>query len=167
MDQQTVSLQRYPLGLLGLLDLKDMGRGPDLFRRDVSAVIDATPFYLATRASYQSGQALAVNATGFFPAVGLSISEQSIWVMERVSARPSAALGAGVSIRYRLAVSRAAGNNIVALPGTASGAATEFPNLGAEGFVMLPGDQLGVWVEQIAAGPINMNFYVHFTPLAY
>lgn len=164
----TVRLQRYPLGLLGLLDLKDMGQGPSEFRRDLTTVIDATPFYLASRPSANSGQALAVNATGFFAAAGLTITEQTVWVIQRMSARPSAALAAGVSIRYRLAISRAAGNNIVALPNTASGAPTEFPNCAVDGpLLLLPGDALGIWVEQIAGGAINVNFYVHFTALAY
>lgn len=162
-------VQRYPLGLLGLLNIKDYGQGPSLFSDEISAVIDSTAFYLAAQRVTNAGQALNVNGVGFFAATGVAPQSQQLWQCDYISATPSAALGAATTVTFRLAVSRANGGGFLALGDDVTGTTGGRPMAWAQNVVLQPGDALGVWADAWTAGGVafNANIFCGLSILNY
>lgn len=162
-------VQRYPLGLLGLLNIKDYGQGPSLFSDEISAVIDATAFYLTAQRNGAGGQAGPINATGFFGVAGIAPANQEVWQCDWVSAAPSAVLGAATTVRFRLALSRANGARFYAISDAVTGTTGERPMAYAQNIILTPGDVLGVWVDAWTAGGVafNANVFVGQSILNY
>jgi hypothetical protein len=161
------TIQRYPLGLLGLVDLKDMGQGPNTFSETLQPTIDATKYYLLSRVGQNSGQAANVNATGFFAATGLLIPIQTVWAVDFITAVPSAVLGAATTTRFRLAVARSNGTSIMSFGDLASGTVGERPTANARDLYFTPGDQLGIFCESWAGVAFNVNVFLGLSALPY
>lgn len=162
-------VQRYPLGLLGLLNIKDYGQGPSLFSDEISAVVDATQFYLAAQRVTNGGQATAIGAVGFFASAGVTPQAQQLWACDYISAVPSAVLGAATTVTFRLAVSRANGGGFLAIGDAVTGTTGGRPMARAAGVVLQPGDALGVWVDAWTAGGVafNCNIFCGLSILNY
>jgi hypothetical protein len=162
-----MKIQRYPLGLLGLMDLKDMGSGPTEFSATLAAVIDSTKYYLASKRGTDSGQATGVNAPGFFVATGLTIPSQAVWQLDYIAAVPSAVFGAATTARFTIAIARSNLGTIIPIGQLASGTVGDRPSARAEDVLLVPGDQLGVWCESFTGVGFNVNLFCGKAVLNY
>jgi hypothetical protein len=147
-------INRVPIGLLSLLGIKALGDNPRELSNQVWPNLDLMPFYLAATTEVLNVNTLAVNANGFWGATAATTTNLKLWVVNSYTCRSVANLGAATSIRFRAAINDTTTNRIVSVSDALSvGAAGESPICGfSQRIVMLPGYQLGIWVEQIALG---------------
>jgi hypothetical protein len=146
---------RYPVGLLGLLDAKVQGKTPNELAQVTIPEIDITQFLLAQTAIIINDVTAAIGAVGRFfgTAATLTVPNDEIWYIHAMTSRPSGVLGAGTNYTFRnlhettLSVGPSAvgpfykGNQGVGATGAQPVASSELP------FLMQPGDRLGVYVE--------------------
>jgi hypothetical protein len=150
---QPPPINRQPLGLLGLLGIKNGGRYPQHISETLLPTFDLERLYYSG-ASITAGASLVLNATGFFE-IG-RVDQNEVWFVEHFCCFSTAVLGAGQSLAMVPAVLDPAGNilqpllpNPVATT-TGSTAATAIRDV-----YMQSGTRYGVLVTTLVAGPVN------------
>lgn len=164
-------IQKIPGGLLGFFGAKTQGRNPDFFADEVVGTLDTWPFYRWTDRR-QASTIKAAAAGSVLGAVGDSITvpDGQVWFIENVSVH-SVVLGAGQSTRLRPALfNLAAGQGaFMAAPTSSSATVGEQVLAGWQplggGILVGPSFTVGALVEQIAAGPFNLDLRVAYVPM--
>jgi hypothetical protein len=150
------TINRVPPGLLSLLDVKSMGVNPVQLGDQLLPVIELGNQYAAATGQLLTGTTPAAAAPGRVePSSGYSYraGPGELLVVSYICGRTSAALGAGVSCRFRICVYDATlGANVFG--GTViSGSVGELPQASTDRVLFVPpGFGIGVQVEQIAGG---------------
>jgi len=76
-------INRLPSGLLGMVDVKAMGKNPSRLGDVVIPELDITPFYQASDRQKFISTPVAIGAAGFFP-TNLVVPQNKAWVIEAV-----------------------------------------------------------------------------------
>lgn len=151
---------KYPLGLLGLLDAKVRGRTPNILTDETQAGIDLVPFLLEQNAESLNDLTAVPGAVGRFFGTNatLTVPDQQLWWVHNFSCRPDGVLAAGTTQAVRCVheTSLAAGVltvNLLVRSDEAVGTAGVQPFTGtASPFLMGPGDRLGVFISTLVLG---------------
>jgi hypothetical protein len=164
----SLPFNRYPAGLLGLLDAKVRGQTPNELAQVTYPTVDITQFLLAQGAEAVNDLTAAIGAVGRFfgTALSLVVPNDELWYVHACATRPSAALGAATSYQFKVihdtALALGASPQCLFVRSdTASGTTAGQPFAGnGKPFIMSPGDRLGVFVE---SGPFGVpaTFQVH------
>lgn len=146
------TIQRYPIGLPGLLTMKASGDVPPSLSAEVSASIDLTEFYLAPEVLVANGNTGNLNAIGFF-ASPIAVPFGEMWCVRNISAAAGAAIGAGTTLKWHVAWQRRSAT-LTAQTGhgqtLVTGTAGEAPGVGQlfEPFrLFYQGDLFGAWCD--------------------
>lgn len=145
------SINRIPGGLLGFLGIKNGGRNPDALAGYVQGCMDLTDWYLQTNRLYmRTGiNIAALNFTNFYTA-----PPGEFWYIQHASFITSV-LGAGQTIQAVPCVQDASGLRQVAVADTPAAATVGAVfSVQARDFWVMPGESLGIYTTQLAAGPI-------------
>lgn len=145
------SISRVPRGLLGFFGIKNGGRNPDALSSSVQASICLKDWYMNTNRQYaRTGVNIAGTAFTAFFAAGVG---EYFYVQH--ASFISSALGAGQTLETVLAIQDASGIRQFAVSdaGRVYGAG-EIVSVQARDFWLNPGESLGVYTLQLAAGPI-------------
>lgn len=164
---------RYPQGLLGLLDAKVRGQTPNEITDYTQASIELAPFLLQQMSEVVTETTGVLAATGrAFGANGtLTVPQDEAWYVLDFGVRPSAILAAGVTTRFwgMLDTTLATGTvSVGTFPQTGIGSGTvgERPYTGpAAPFLASPGDQLGVWIESVTGAGFTAQLMAKFARL--
>lgn len=157
-------INRNPEGLLGFFGIKNGGHNPEEFAPQLSASVELFDWYLETNRRYvRTG--VNLTALGFQAFYTVPIGEW--WYVSNASLL-SGTLGAGQTLEAIVAMQDASATRQLGLsemPGSRTVGAVFATAAG--GFWLSPGDQLGVYTVQLAAGPIvSPILTVAYTPLA-
>jgi hypothetical protein len=152
-----MTIQRYPFGLPGLLDMKAGGDVPVELAQVAQGTLDLAEFYLAPRLRVAGGSTAALNTTGFFQGNNLTVPAQEIWVVRTITIS-APQNPAATTYRARPAYVRA-GFNLTALiqggPASVEGNAGDRLLCGWSFDpyrLFMPGDAFGVWIEDVTLG---------------
>lgn len=159
---------RYPEGLLGLLDAKTRGQTPNELSDFTQATLELAPFLLEQGKEAVNDLTAAIGAVGRFFGANLSlvVPNDEIWYMDAVMARPSGALGAGTTYRFYVCHDTALATGVspqCLFMRSAQGAGTTGEQPAAQTgapFIMGPGDRIGVFVEAGVFG-VPATFQIH------
>lgn len=159
---------RYPVGLLGLLDAKIRGFTPNELADVTYATLDITQFLLQQNTEAANDLTAAIGAVGRFFGANLTlvVPNDEIWFVHAVMTRPSAVLGAGTTYRFFVCqdTALAAGVSPQCLfmrSDKGSGTTGEQPTTWTgRPFLMAPGDRIGVFVEAGVFG-VPATFQTH------
>lgn len=150
-DLTAPTLNRIPQGLLGFFGIKNGGRYPEQLSTTLVGVADLLQWYAETnRVYFRTGvNVAALGQTTFF-----TVPAGEYWYVLHASFVTSA-LGAGQTLEAAISFTDAAGiRNIVVgdMPGSRTTGAVFMAQ--ARDFWTGPGDTIGVYTNQLAAGPI-------------
>lgn len=156
----TAPFNRYPVGLLGLLDAKVQGKTPNELAQYTYPVLELAAFLLEQGQESLNDLTANIGAVGrFFGTNGnLVVPDNEIWWVHSVSARPNAALAAGTT--YTVVpvheTALALGPSIQCLYPRAepqTGTVGQQPFSGnSTPFLCSPGDRLGAYFAQAVIG---------------
>lgn len=148
-----VPIGRYPNGLLGLFDSKNIGRTPKQAEELVRAVVDVSPFYLTNARQILSGTTSLINAVGGWGAAGVGPEANQIAYVWRCWGRAGSAYAAGTTYRMQMKYQDIQTTQDVAVGPLTSFVAGEYgAYYGEGGFWMPPDSRLGLWCSQITLG---------------
>lgn len=161
-------INRQPLGLLSFFGVKNTGRNPSALAEIIAPTLDLARWYLST-----NSQSTAINAN--VAAVGftsfLTVPETETWAVLACSVNTQAVLGAGARLRIGGAFSRISPLGSVVHPLTLYGdtaqtgaVAVSWSNPDSIVFVP-PGAGIGLYVADIAAGPIGASLNLNFVAM--
>lgn len=144
-------INRVPLGLLGLLGIKALGKNPSFLQDTVQPTVDLSNLYVHSNLELLEALTGNVNAVGVFTSGGVQNLSGEFWVFPRVCIR-GATLGAATTYRLRLGLQDInLGLVVASSPNAASGATGERIYLGWEGPIIVPpGYALTILCEQYA-----------------
>jgi hypothetical protein len=148
-------INRVPPGLLSLMDIKALGRNPDLLLDEVRPVFELREFYTRIYTQSEGTALLAVATPGAHAFTGITAGPGEVVLVSGLCVFTSAALAALTEIRFRAAVIL---NSTPAVPITicgdlAEGVAADIPVSGNNDLVVIPpGHSLGFVVERIRLG---------------
>lgn len=159
---------RYPEGLLGLLDAKVGGRTPAELGDTTIPTLELTPFLLQQAQESVNDLTAAIGAVGRFFGTNLSlvVPDNELWYVDAVMARPSAVLGAGTTYRFFVCHDTALASGVspqclFMRSDKGSGTTGEQPScMTGPPFIMGPGDRIGVFVEAGVFG-VAATFQIH------
>lgn len=167
---------RYPLGLLGLLDAKVQGKTPSELADFTQATLDIERYLLEQAIEVLTDTTAVVAAVGrVFGAAGtLTVPQDQLWVVHQYAVRPQGAYAAGTTYRFAgmYEANRAVGTVSVGsfvVTDTIQGTAGERPTAGnsPESFIAGPGDRLGAWFSTVVLGTsIEHQLVAKFTRLS-
>jgi len=159
-------VNRVPLGLLGLLDMKARGQTPRILDPSVQLGIEAADFYLqANRTTIQAAGSF-VSGVGYFPS--FTVPNGIAYYIHGCSIGPIGNLAAGTTYRGRLAYRQ---NAQVAFTVAASDSWTytagERPNISGDlPRLLMPGASVGFYAESVTLGTsVQMTAWCDLTPL--
>ncbi len=166
---------RYPLGLLGLLDAKIQGRTPSELSDFTQATIDIERYLLEQAIEVVTDTTAVVAAVGrvFGVAAVLTVPQDELWYVHQYAVRPQGAYAAATTYRFAgmYEANRAVGTVSVGsfvVTDTIQGTTSERPTAGnsPEGFIAGPGDRLGAWFSTVTLGTsIEHQLLAKFTRL--
>lgn len=151
---------RYPVGLLGLLDAKVQGKTPRLLQETTQAGVELTPFLLEQGIESLNDLTANIGAVGRFFGTNLNlvVPDQQLWYVHACSARPNAALAAGTTYTVQVIHETALANGpstqclYVRSEAQTGGVGTQpFAGNGPP-FLMSPGDRIGAYFAQVVVG---------------
>jgi hypothetical protein len=155
------TINKSPGGLLGFLGLKNGGRNPSQFGELVAPTWDLSPLYLYTNTEYTETLPSAA-AIGYVPA--FTVPNGEFWYVHEYGVY-SAVLGAGQSVTWALAMRDPGGSIVVNL--TPAATVTVVGTRGVLGTLLdralSPGTTLGLYVTQLAAGPVAFSADLRFS----
>lgn len=161
-------INRYPQGLLGLLDIKSMGKAPNQLLDSVRATIDLDPYYRAQSRTVKLAT-IVVDGLGIKSQVLLSPPAGRVWLVESMRCIAGGLLatqtlrGAPIILMPSGFPTLAneviwAGENGITLNTSTSGIFTSWTF--EKAFVMLPGYYAGVYISEAAnvtvPSPVNV-----------
>jgi hypothetical protein len=141
---------RYPLGLLGLLDAKVRGQTPNELGEITQPVVELGPFLLAQGAEVLTDNTAAIAANVNLGAAALLTAP--------FSARANAVLGAATTVRFQplhqtaLAIGTATAGLFTLAPGITATTGERPASSAKHPIIIAPGDQLGVLVTELILG---------------
>jgi hypothetical protein len=154
-------IQTLPLGLLGLLDLKTMGRNPPALGQTVAPVLDITQLYLNGKALEFAATSKAVGVGGyglfldFDTTVPITVPEGETWFVHDYTML--AQLNAGGTCNLVVPAWRPAGGNYHSLANEKDpmpvGGNSMFS---VRDFWLPPGASLGFWVHTVGVATLNV-----------
>lgn len=149
-------IQQLPTGLLGLLQLKNLGKNPSVLLDDVRPIVDMLPLWLMTSASQDPNGHSSVLNTGGGSARGfatnpLLVPQDETWFVHRYHVGASFDLAAADVLKNLcpVAIWNSAGpllwNSLVrvGLDCASDLASSAQPVVGCGGFWLPPGSELG------------------------
>lgn len=149
-------VNRNPPGLLSLLGIKSGGDNPNVLGDSILPVLQVTELYLAGFAQPEAAATNAPAAPGFFAVNGplLIPGPGEILVMSGVAATAQAAIGAGVTIKYKVAITQnIVGGVFEIVSDTITATAGDIPSTGSTDVIIVPpGFTPGVYVDSITGG---------------
>lgn len=168
---------RYPLGLLGLLDAKVQGKTPSELADFTQATIDIERYLLEQQIEVITDTTAVVAAVGrVFGAAGtLTVPQGELWVVHQYAVRPQGAYAAGTTYRFAgmYEANRAVGTVSVGsfvVTDTIEGTVGERPTAGnnpQDYFIAGPGDRMGAWFSTVVLGTsIEHQLVCKFTRLS-
>jgi len=158
-------INRSPSGLLSFFGIKNTGRNPQSIGDTLAPTLELVPWYLS-----QNSESISftgpVAAVGFNPGF-FNVPENETWAVIGCTVNSQAALGAGVVITLgggwirNLNLSIVAPLTTLGPRSTTGQVAAAWSPVGTVEFVP-SGARIGVYVTEIAAGPVNttMNLTV-------
>lgn len=158
-------INTQPLGLLGLLGIKTIGRNPSILPDIVSPIIDIGPLYRAQGAMNLSGATSAVNLRGNWTVSNLIVPPGELWVVESAVLTAAAAVIVGTTYKVRCCVYDVQSG----LPYNAGELSTvtagEIPCAPMNGpFLVAPGQGIGVFAESVTLGTASaFNVTIRYT----
>jgi len=162
-------INRYPLGLLSLLDSKSGGYTPSGLLDVVQPTIDLTRFYIASDQSRASQVDQAVVGVGFQTAgSNVVVPPGEFWLVTNTTGE-SDTLGAGQTFQVAVGARYTASGPFFMLTplsnvATVGQVALAGPQIGT--IVLPPGTIVGAYTTQLVAGPVNFNFHLKYARLA-
>lgn len=162
-------INRVPLGLLALLDMKSRGNNPRMLSAEVSSTVDLTPLYLQQNRRWRALNTTPA-AVGFF--IVHTVPEGELWYINRIVASSALVLAAGTEYVVGIGCQRVddIGSNRQAALGQLQPwrfLAGDRLGVGFEGPMWAsPGDGFGLWVADVVLGTaalITVN--VDYTPV--
>lgn len=156
-EARPFTINRYPRGLIALLNSKAEGTTPHIMGPVVQPGIDLSAYYELETPLQQAGAcAIAINAAGMFAGVGNAVVPQGqIWRLRSASLNMG---GLGVGTTYKLALCVAWNSQVssviyTALTPAVTYTATEVPTIGWTGDLWLQAtDGLAVACSNFVAG---------------
>jgi hypothetical protein len=156
----TSPINRSPPGLLSLLGIQTAGQNPHMLSDTVSGSLELLQLYLEGFALPEAAATNAPAAPGFFAVNGplLIPGPGEILVLSGLAATASAAIGAGVTLKYKLALTQnVVGGMFAVYSDTITATAGDIPCTGTDSIIAIPpGFIPGIYVDSIVggAGPI-------------
>lgn len=166
-------INRYPAGLLGLIDVKAMGKAPRNMAPSVNGVVDFDPFYRAENRIVKFFGQVGVVTVGLYVPGGLfsannAVPDGQVWLVESILARTITAVPNGGLLRVAPAIVRAnVGANELFWAGTPEqigpASATRAVNgvissyTFAKPLVMMPGMKLALSVVETEALGVGVD----------
>jgi len=171
-------IQQNPWGLLGYLQLKNMGHNPVELLDSVQPTLDLWRHYLQNDAETILSANIPITGTGgmFPPAGEAQVPNGECWAVHHFSASQNGVLAAGQSLSFMTMIEyglSGGGGGVgvgtgqmsrVYVAGEGAHCTSDIPG----GYLLLPPtSQLIVWCSTVvlAAGAINANIRAHFTRL--
>jgi len=172
MSENSKPIQSPPLGLLGLLNLKNTGNNPDTMAGYVQPTLDLMDMYFIGQAQAIGGQLRTITAgptPGFYPwdaGTGpITVPQSEVWKVHRYSLAGNTAAATTAS-GFRAAYQNFNGLTFLMGEPAMSLAALETKNMYAEDFWLPPGSSLGFVIGGATGG--NTQFAVTgllYTPI--
>lgn len=157
---------RFPRGLVGLLDAKTRGTAPTSLADEVRGTLDMMPFYQAATREVLSGVTLAPVAEGPVFATGgnLIVPQDELWIVWHFTAIASLVLATGETLAFTTLLRAAAAVGVnqdqVLNSSFGNGGVGSLPVAWTPSpFLALPGDSLGIFVtfHVLTANPVNLS----------
>lgn len=149
-------IQRLPPGLLSLLGIQTAGQNPQSLSDIITGTIDLGRLYLEGFALPEAAATNAPAAPGFFLVNGplLLPGPGEILLCNGISATAQAAIGAGVTMSYKLAITQNIVGGVFATFGeTITAGAGAIPATGTTDLIFIPpGFSPGIYVDSITGG---------------
>lgn len=149
-------INRSPPGLLSLLGIQTAGTNPGILSETVSPTLEMLQLYLEGFAQPEAAATNAPAAPGFFLVNGplLLPGPGEILVCNGIAATAQAAIGAGVTLKYKLAITQNIVGGIFTTIGETITATTgDIPSTGANCLIVIPpGFSPGIYVDSIVGG---------------
>lgn len=170
-----LDFNRYPLGLLGLLDAKVRGRTPNELGDVTLPTLDITDFLLAQGVEVLNDDTAAIAVVGrhFGAAARLTVPNDEIWYCHAGSARPTGVLLAATTYTHvcihetTLAVGTSPIGNF-AVGDTVTGTVGQRAMAGNQNkpWIMAPGDRFGLFASTVTLGTAAaFELFLRFTRL--
>lgn len=153
-------INRSPTGLLSFFGIKNTGRNPSALADTLAPTLELVPWYLSQNSESMSFTG-PVAAVGFSPGF-FNVPETETWAVIGCTVNSQAALGAGVVLTIGGGWIRNPNLAIVAplttlgTRSTTSQVAAAWSPVGTVEF-MPPGARVGIYVTEIAAGPVSVT----------
>lgn len=153
-------INRTPPGLLSLLGIQTAGNNPHMLSDTVTPTLEMLRLYLEGFSLPEAAATNAPAAPGFFAVNGplLIPGPGEILVCNGIAATAGAALGVGVTMKYKLAITQNIVGGMFAVFGDTITATTgDIPCTGNGDLIVIPPGFLpGIYVDSIVggAGPI-------------
>lgn len=148
-------VQRYPLGMADLLEVK-AGTNPRLLSNTIQAIVDATPMFLA--GELETVVASTVGAVlGFQTFPEFNVPPGEIWYVHAYTVTSAAPLGAGQAMHCKATARLGQINAQAVSPRVSATAGEVFSTEAARELWLTQGAGLGVVMESVTAGPINVG----------
>jgi hypothetical protein len=159
----SLTIQRFPRGLLGLLGTQAGGDTPQQLSPIAGGVVDLLPFYTADLRRTAQANVGNVGAAGtlFVGSSVVACPVGEMWLVHEAGAQCTAAAPAATTARIALALERLQGTTVVYAFDERAVATGEIVNVSLHfevPLVMLPGDVWGIFCAAMAGGPIGPFF---------
>lgn len=157
-----LTIQRVPKGLLDYLSLKGSGNAPTELAEKVSGIVNLTEIYLQDRVQTGNFGTGAIAAVGDVNATGGTVPFGEIWFAYHLAI--SGTVAAANTYRLCPAIFRRTGLTISTYGPRQAYLATERVSLGWDlpPAILLPGDSVGIGVEQVTAGSTAFSVYLYY-----
>lgn len=145
------TLNKIPQGLLGFLGIKSGGRYPDSLGSQLVPVADLLLWYANTNREYVR---TGINVAALAQTTFFTVPNGEYWYVQNASFVTSA-LTAGQTFAGKICSTDAAGlRTLIWSDDVPARTAGEVFATHTDGFFLQPGDTLGIYTTQLAAGPI-------------
>lgn len=156
-------ISRQPRGLLSFFGIKNAGRNPGSMGEQLAPVLNLVPWYLAQASESVTANG-PVSVIGFNPGF-FNVPETETWAILATTINGQAVLGAGQTLQMGAAWERVPTLSIIVPLTTIGNVATVGQGCAAwspcDTVVFCPpGARLGIFVTQLAAGPITCTMNI-------
>lgn len=166
-------IQNIPRGLLGLLQLKNLGKNPDVLIGNVQPTLDMLGFWLANDARPDTTQYTGTQVTGNSiisgPTVNLSVPQEETWFVHQFSLQ--IACGAADTVSNAVPIMYLTGTGVIRWQGMTEAALNIAAGgrggvITARNFWAPPGAGFGWYLGQVtAAVQATLEIQVHRTAM--
>lgn len=142
-------INRYPRGILSLLDIKNFGRAPSIFPDELVPIVDMTQLYVTDQLRYTGAGYTGLAAPGDVSFGGPA--DGKLWIVEFAGVQVTTNATGSVSMNLYLATPQFGGiqvpltNSVFANPAAVSSVVLHGP------LIVQPGENLGVVFGTVTA----------------